>query len=587
VSLVDESSAPTDVPEIDAAAPTTPRRSSIAGLWHTVLVAGPAACLGLLGYHHRWIADDGLIVVRAARQILAGNGPVYNIGERAETSTSVLWTWLVVAAGLTGHDVAKLAVYGGLILSVFGFGIAIDGTRRLYGGAAWLAPAGCFVVLAVPPFWDFATSGLETGLSMAWLGLSWWLLVGLDPGRPAWWRYLGAFVFGLGELVRPDLGLVTVAFGVAGWLIVRPRLRQTTALVATAFAVPVAYEIFRMGYYGVLVPNTGIAKEAQQSNWAGGFAYAGDFISPYYLWIPVGLLVLAAAAVWWRRAGAPRPARVVAPVAAVVTGVLLAGYIIKVGGDFMHGRMLLPATFCLLLPVLLLPARIPVLAAVLAVAVWAGVSATSFRVPAGMLPGGFADERKHWIPLTAPHPISEADYRGLAHWAPQLDVALKTHQLVYSVYPEDGLFDYHVAPLRYHRPVSSGLVVRILGTSGTAMPADGLAIDGLGLGYPLAAHTTQGGYKRPGHDKVLPIEWILADYTPDSYTADGTTPSAVDRVKLAAARRALRCGDIAELQHAVRDPMTPGRFFKNLVGAVPRTFMRFPVDPVAAEREFC
>jgi arabinofuranosyltransferase len=95
------------------------------------------------------------------------------------------------------------------------------------------------------------------------------------------------------------------------------------------------------------------------------------------------------------------------------------------------------------------------------------------------------------------------------------------------------------------------------------------------------------GHKRPGHDKILPMEWILADYTPDSYTAAGVDPAEVDPVKLAAARRALGCGDIAELQHAVRDPMTPGRFFKNLVGAVPRTFMRFPGDPVAAEREFC
>jgi arabinofuranosyltransferase len=351
-------------------------------------------------------------------------------------------------------------------------------------------------------------------------------------------------------------------------------------LVATAFAVPAGYEIFRMGYYGVLVPNTGIAKEAQQSNWAGGFAYAQDFISPYYLWIPVGLLVLAAAAVWWRQAGAPRPAQVVAPVAAAVTGVLLAGYIIKVGGDFMHGRMLLPATFCLLLPVLLLPARIPVLVLVVAVAVWAGVSATSLRVPDGIAPGGFDDERQHWIDLTTPHPISGADYRVLAHWGPHVDAALRTRQLVY---PDDyDLLKYHVAPLRYHVHASSGLVVRILGTPSTAMPDDALLIDHLGLGYPLAAHVKVTHRNRPGHDKNLVKSWWLADYTPD-----GFVPADVDPVKLAAARHALTCGELAELQHAVRDPMTPGRFFHNLTGAVSRTFFRFPSDPVVAEREIC
>jgi arabinofuranosyltransferase len=579
VSLVDESSAPAAAPPVDEES-APPRRSPLVRLWHGLLVAGPAVGLGLLGYNHRWIADDGLIVVRAARQILAGNGPVYNVGERAETSTSVLWTWLVAAAGLSGYNTAKLAVYGGLVLSVLGFGIAIDGTRRLYRASAWLAPAGCLVVLALPPFWDFATSGLETGLSVAWLGLSWWLLVGLNVARPTWWRYLGAFVFGLGELVRPDLGLVTVGFGVAAWVVVRPSRRQTLALLATAFAVPVAYQIFRMGYYGVLIPNTGIAKEAQQSNWAGGLAYAQNFISPYYLWLPLALLALAAAAVWVRRRAASLPAGAVAPVAAVLTGLLLAAYIVKVGGDFMHGRMLLPATFCLLLPVLLLPARIPVLGLAAAIAVWTIVSATSFRVPNGISADGFDDERRHWIPLTAPHPVTEADYRGLAHWAPQLDVALKTHQLVY---PGDvDVFDYHVVPLHYHVPASSGLVVQILGTPSTAMPTDGLAIDRLGLGYPLAAHVQLLAHKRPGHDKILPMVWILADYSPDGYAADG-----VDPTQLAAARHALSCGDLAELQHAVRDPMTASRFLHNLTGSVSRTFMRFPGDPVAAERKYC
>jgi hypothetical protein len=33
--------------------------------------------------------------------------------------------------------------------------------------------------------------------------------------------------------------------------------------------------------------------------------------------------------------------------------------------------------------------------------------------------------------------------------------------------------------------------------------------------------------------------------------------------------------------------MTPSRFFKNLTGAVRRTFMRFPKDPIDAEIKYC
>lgn len=578
MSLVDESPATMLAETVEESVARRP--ALLTRLWHGLLVVGPAVGLGVLGYNRRWIADDGLIVVRGVKQILAGNGPVYNIGERAETSTSVLWTWLVAAAGLSGLDIAKLAVYGGLLLSVLGFGIAIDGTRRLYGGQSWLAPAGCLVVLALPPFWDFATSGLETGLSMAWLGVSWWLLVRLGSAHRLWWRYLGAVVVGLGELVRPDLGLVTVVFGVAAWLLVRPARRQAVTLLVVAFAVPVAYQIFRMGYYGVIVPNTAIAKEAQQSNWISGFLYADNFISPYDLWVPLGLLALAAAIVWGWRRGGRLPPRAVAPVAAVVAGLLLATYVTKIGGDFMHGRMLLPATFCLLLPVLLLPARLPVLPLALAVAVWAGVSATSLRIPDGTTVNGFADERRHWVDLTAPHPVTEGNFAKLARWSPNLEAALKTHQLVYP--DSQDILGYHVAPLRYHVPVSSGLAVKILGTPGSQMPNDALVIDQLGLAYPLAAHVEMTERTRPGHDKALYSYWWVADYTPD-----GAVPEDVDPVELFAARRALRCGDIAELQHAVRDPMTPSRFFKNLTGAVRRTFMRFPKDPIDAEIKYC
>jgi hypothetical protein len=139
-----------------------------------------------------------------------------------------------------------------------------------------------------------------------------------------------------------------------------------------------------------------------------------------------------------------------------------------------------------------------------------------------------------------------------------------------------------MAPLRYHEPASSGLAVGVLGNASTAMPTDALAIDYLGLGYPLAAHVRLVAHGRPGHDKIMPMAWIVADYTPDGYPAPG-----IDPAELAAARHALRCGDIAELQHAVRDPMTPGRFFRNLTGSVSRTFMRFPGDPIEAEREYC
>ena len=50
-----------------------------------VAVAGVFALWG--GWTRRWMSDDGLIVLRTVRNLLAGNGPVFNIGERVEANT--------------------------------------------------------------------------------------------------------------------------------------------------------------------------------------------------------------------------------------------------------------------------------------------------------------------------------------------------------------------------------------------------------------------------------------------------------------------------------------------------------------------
>ena len=67
-------------------------------LWCSVVLA--AALFAWGAWQRRWIADDGLIVLRTVRNLLAGNGPVFNKGERVESNTSTLWTYLNYLGGL-------------------------------------------------------------------------------------------------------------------------------------------------------------------------------------------------------------------------------------------------------------------------------------------------------------------------------------------------------------------------------------------------------------------------------------------------------------------------------------------------------
>ena len=61
-------------------------------------VALPVAAFGWAAWNRRWMSDDGFIYLRVVDQLLAGNGPVFNIGERVEIATSPLWVAMLTLA---------------------------------------------------------------------------------------------------------------------------------------------------------------------------------------------------------------------------------------------------------------------------------------------------------------------------------------------------------------------------------------------------------------------------------------------------------------------------------------------------------
>src|SRR5262245_30434208 len=86
-----------------------------------VLGALPVVLLVAMGWEHRWMSDDGFIHLRVVQQVLGGHGPVFNIGERVEASTSPLWVGLlVVASAIPGVALPWKAVIGGIALSGLG-----------------------------------------------------------------------------------------------------------------------------------------------------------------------------------------------------------------------------------------------------------------------------------------------------------------------------------------------------------------------------------------------------------------------------------------------------------------------------------
>ena len=91
--------------------------------------------------------------------------------------------------------------------------------------------------------------------------------------------------------MRPDLGLMTVVFLVAWVVLARPR--RIVGDLAVALALPVLYQVFRMGYFASLVPSTALAKDSGGIHLEQGWHYLRDLLGTYWLWIPLVVLLVA------------------------------------------------------------------------------------------------------------------------------------------------------------------------------------------------------------------------------------------------------------------------------------------------------
>ena len=561
------------------------------GRWTTATAATCASIVAVTVlfavyvWQRRWMSDDGLIDVRIAQQIDAGNGPVFNVFERVEPNTSTLWPWLLAGLGFTGADLVLVAVLLGGLLSIAGLLVALDATRRWQrarGSPAPLVPGGAWIVLGMFPFWDYATSGLETGLVFSWLGASWWLLVALRDRVTPRRELVTAIVLGLGPMVRPDLALVAGVFLVAAWRLVRPSRKRTALLVAAALALPLVYEIFRAGYYGTLVPLPALAKGASGASWSHGLAYLGHFVVPYALWLPLAVLATLAVLAW--RAFDGRDHTLLA--APVIAGLLLALYVVRVGGDFMHGRMLLAPTFLVILPALLVPwsrRMAPALGLLVAWCAFSSITMRSYKY-AGFAWNADWDERESYVSFTEnEHPIHADDF------ASKEGAAQLYHQAVEAKVPPLVIWDHNVANVGMDRAIDAPVVVvaGVLGSAGISIPPDGIVADMLGLANPIGARIPVNYPGRIGHEKQLSWAWLLADFADPAWDARQPFEPGVTAPMIRAARHAMTCGDLAELLAAVREPLTAGRFWDNLTGAWRRTRLEIPANPFDAEQKFC
>ncbi len=226
--------------------------------------------------------DDPYITFRYAANVLAGHGPVFNIGERAEgfTSPMHLLLSLVLVAAAPSVDILFKAKCVSLL---FAFVVlALTGTlARRSGLGAWEAALAQTLVALNVNFALAAVNALETTLYGSLLLAS--LLVFLKECRRGQGALSGLVLF-FALMARPEASLTVAALFVVRLYWMRRRRLSLPFLLPwlLAFLVPVGLgEMARWGYYGQLLPNTYFAKaQPLREGISQGAAYLLKATSP-------------------------------------------------------------------------------------------------------------------------------------------------------------------------------------------------------------------------------------------------------------------------------------------------------------------
>ncbi|NOY26753.1 MAG: hypothetical protein GXP62_12845 [Oligoflexia bacterium] len=325
----------TDVPGTRYAAPLMSRFSARPAL---ILALVVTVLLSVELTYGLSVQDDTFIALRYARNLVSGQGLVFNPGERVEGYTDLLWTLMMaVAIALKGNGAIAASLMSisaslGLLLVTWRLG------RDSLGLGPWwalLAPAALALDgrLAME-----GVQGLETTFfaMLVTLGVDLSLRESAAPQRPPW----SALVLALAALTRPE-GLLVYALCQGLRLLLERRLpspRQRWGWVL--FAVIVGSQLaFRLHYYGEWLPNTFYAKASTgPAVWLRGLRYLLEWLLGHPV---MGTLALVGA-VRVALGGGAAPGRGAARLVVGVVVVWLT-YVVSVGGDFkVSARFVLP-----------------------------------------------------------------------------------------------------------------------------------------------------------------------------------------------------------------------------------------------------
>jgi tetratricopeptide (TPR) repeat protein len=280
-------------------------------------LAALSAAFVFVAMENKFIQDDAYISFRYIRNFVEGNGLVFNIGERVEGYTNLLW--VLILSGLSflkiGVESASqfLSVLFGIIVLFATYSLSETlgvndseivkkerkSDKNIGEGFFDLIAPILLVFTASFIFWS--VSGMETTMFISFSLLGLYYYIRSKDKDKFEYRYPLCFLFA--TLTRPEglyfFGLVMIHKIIYSF--VRHRSGSLKDLFSVnniktylVYVVPVAvYFAVRYAYYGFLFPNTYYAKTGFSSAYLNsGMDYFMNFLSSYMLYGVMLLLPL-------------------------------------------------------------------------------------------------------------------------------------------------------------------------------------------------------------------------------------------------------------------------------------------------------
>lgn len=287
----------------------------------------------VLVHKYRWVLDDSTVYFRYVDNLLfLGRGLVYNDGEYVEGYSSPAWILLLALLRQTRLDYWTITESVGLVIWVGSWAIAVHVNSALSGHARNRCLNLPLVILATSygPL-SYFTSGSEAPLMQLAAMLT--ALYSLHPQSRLLQCSLGAL-----PLVRNEFAIPLLIIVLANRLIAH---RFPRWLIGSAILCGTGWMIVRLCYYADPFPTPFYLKDKTSID--QGLYYLKNAFAPYGL--PALLLAAGAGAVTMRRnkCDPNRRARFFMLLVSLSSIV----YVVRVGGDMMHYR-LLAFPFCLL-----------------------------------------------------------------------------------------------------------------------------------------------------------------------------------------------------------------------------------------------